>query len=183
MSRSFEELTPQNFSFNSPLGWCPACQGLGTEQGTNLAALIPNPERSLLEGAVLAWPDPQLNPLFRTILETLSREFGIPLDVPYRQLDPRHQRVVLYGSGERWLETHPAAPASDGEATGDELAAPKKGKKSSKPASPPGSFRFQYKGLYPAHRRSDSRLLRIPPGPQRPRWRNHLLGLPGHPRS
>src|SRR5436190_13056041 len=80
MSRSFEELTPQSFSFNSPLGWCPACQGLGTEQGTNLAALIPNPERSLLEGAVLAWPVPQANPLFRTVLETLSREFEIPLD-------------------------------------------------------------------------------------------------------
>src|SRR5690606_30409525 len=62
MSRSFEELSPQNFSFNSPLGWCSACQGLGTEQGTNLSALIPNPERSLLDGAVLAWPDPQANP-------------------------------------------------------------------------------------------------------------------------
>ncbi|WP_145027658.1 excinuclease ABC subunit UvrA [Caulifigura coniformis] len=151
MSRSFEELTPQNFSFNSPLGWCPACQGLGTEQGTNLAALIPNPERSLLEGAVLAWPDPQTNPLFRTILETLSREFGIPLDVPYRQLDPRHQRVVLYGSGERWLDTQPAPAGGNGEPESDELAAPVKGKKSkAKPASAPGSFKFQYKGLYPA---------------------------------
>jgi excinuclease ABC subunit A len=145
MSRSFEELTPQSFSFNSPLGWCPACQGLGTEQGTNLAALIPNPERSLLEGAVLAWPDPQANPLFRTVLETLSREFEIPLDVPYRQLDPRHQRMILYGSGERWLETHPAPPESS---NGSDDDAPKK--KSKRPASPPGSFRFQYKGLYPA---------------------------------
>jgi excinuclease ABC subunit A len=144
MSRSFEELTPQNFSFNSPLGWCPACQGLGTEQGTNLAALIPNPERSLLEGAVLAWPDPQANPLFRTVLETLSREFEIPLDVPYRQLDPRHQRVILYGSGERWLDTHPAAPSAG---NSDDDAPKKKGKKA---ASPPGSFKFQYKGLYPA---------------------------------
>jgi excinuclease ABC subunit A len=145
MSRSFEELTPQNFSFNSPLGWCAACQGLGTEQGTNLAALIPNPERSLLEGAVLAWPDPQANPLFRMVLETLSREFEIPLDVPYRQLDPRHQRVILYGSGERWLETHPSVSESS---NGSDDDAPKK--KSKRVASPPGSFRFQYKGLYPA---------------------------------
>jgi len=148
MSRSFEELTPQNFSFNSPLGWCPACQGLGTEQGTNLAALIPNPERSLLEGAVLAWPDPAENPLFRTILETLSREFAIPLDVPYRQLDPRHQRVILYGSGERWLETHPAAPVNAD--AGDDAAPAKKKSKRAAPSSPQGSFRFQYKGLYPA---------------------------------
>ncbi len=153
MSRSFEELTPQNFSFNSPLGWCPACQGLGIEQGTNLAALIPNPELSLRDGAVLAWPDPQANPLFRTILETLSREFGIPLDVPYRQLDPRHQRVILYGSGERWLETHPQAQSADLSTDNQDGApAPRKKKKkgSAGPASPPGSFRFQYKGLYPA---------------------------------
>ncbi len=45
--RSFEELTPNSFSFNSPLGWCPACEGLGTEQGTNLAALIADAKRTL----------------------------------------------------------------------------------------------------------------------------------------
>lgn len=152
MSRTFEELSPQNFSFNSPLGWCPACQGLGTEQGTNLAALIPNPERSLREGAVLAWPDPAANPLFATILETISRELGVPLDVPYRQLDPRHQRVVLYGSGERWLDTNPPATAteSDDDATGDKPASKKSRKPKTKSASPAGSFKFQYKGLYPA---------------------------------
>jgi excinuclease ABC subunit A len=129
MSRDFEELTPQSFSFNSPLGWCPACQGLGTEQGTNLSALIPNPDRSLNDGAVIAWPAPAGNRLFASILGALSREFAIPLDVPYRQLDPRHQRVVLYGSGERWLE------AREGQADA----------KSSGPM-----LRFQYKGLYPA---------------------------------
>lgn len=129
MSRNFEELTPQNFSFNSPLGWCPACQGLGIEQGTNLAALIPNPDRPLMDGAVIAWPSPSKNALFASILEALSREFGIPLDVPYRQLDPRHQRVVLYGSGERWLEART-------DRTGGDLSGP--------------VLRFQYKGLYPA---------------------------------
>ena len=150
MSRSFEELTPQNFSFNSPLGWCPGCQGLGTEQGTNLAALIPNPERSLLEGAVLAWPDPQSNHLFKSILDTLSREFGIPLDLPYRQLDPRHQRVILYGTGDRWLDTDPPLPSAEASADNDELAAGKKKKSKARPASPPGSFKFQSKGLSPA---------------------------------
>src|SRR5262245_1317737 len=103
MSRDFEELTPQNFSFNSPLGWCPACQGLGTEQGTNLSALIPNPDRTLRDGAVITWPSATANRMFAAVLEALAKEFGIPLDVPYRQLDPRHQRIVLYGSGEQWL--------------------------------------------------------------------------------
>jgi excinuclease ABC subunit A len=155
MSRIFEELTPQNFSFNSPLGWCPACQGLGTEQGTNLAALIPNPDRSLRDGAVIAWPSPSKNPLFLAILESLSREFGIPLDTPYRQLESRHQRIVLYGSGEQWLE---AALTANGEPSADErVANSQEGKKarskrSKVAANGPAvqTLRFQYKGLYPA---------------------------------
>ncbi|MFO0202169.1 MAG: hypothetical protein ACK528_03465, partial [Alphaproteobacteria bacterium] len=47
MPATFEELTPQNFSYNSPLGWCPACQGLGIERGTEQAAIISNPNLSL----------------------------------------------------------------------------------------------------------------------------------------
>src|SRR5205085_6706019 len=50
--RSFEELSPHHFSFNSPLGWCPVCEGLGTQQGANPAALIPDGRRSLRQGAV-----------------------------------------------------------------------------------------------------------------------------------
>ncbi|MBX3441881.1 MAG: hypothetical protein KF774_05700 [Planctomyces sp.] len=183
MSRDFEELTPQNFSFNSPLGWCPSCQGLGVEQGTNISALIPNPDRSLRDGAVLAWPDPKANPLFAAMLDAISEATGLPLDVPYRQLEPRLQRVVLYGCGDRWLDARlpgsassspPALPKQtvtpttevDAAPDGDALeaanpsprptrasAARRKRKVDDAPetatASPP-SFRFQYKGLYPA---------------------------------
>ncbi|MEZ6068114.1 MAG: hypothetical protein R3B90_20915 [Planctomycetaceae bacterium] len=123
MSVSFEDLSPQNFSFNSPLGWCAACDGLGVEQGTNQQALIGSPQQSLAEGAVTAWPDPKRNPEFRRWLDALAAEFAIPLDVPWYQLDPRLQRVVLYGS-DRWVN----CPASDDQ---------------------PG-YEFQYKGLYPA---------------------------------
>ncbi|MCA9032961.1 MAG: hypothetical protein KDA66_19235, partial [Planctomycetaceae bacterium] len=69
MPRHFEELTPQNFSFNSPLGWCPACEGLGVERGTNQALLITRPHASLLEGAVGPWPDVKTSPAFRAFLE------------------------------------------------------------------------------------------------------------------
>lgn len=50
--RSFERQTPQKFSFNSPLGWCHACEGLGTEFAANQAMLVTSPERSLLDGAI-----------------------------------------------------------------------------------------------------------------------------------
>ncbi len=123
--RSFEELSPHNFSFNSWLGWCEACEGLGTEQGTNLSALIADPKMSLSEGAISICPHPKESLLFGRILESLTTELKIPLDVPFDQLDPAHQRVLLYGAGDRWFELNPE-------------------KKNAPPT------RIQYKGLYPA---------------------------------
>jgi excinuclease ABC subunit A len=119
--RSFEELTPNSFSFNSPLGWCPACEGLGTEQGTNLTALIADSKRTLREGAIAAWPNPAKNALFAHMLEAWARQLKVPLDVPFERLDPAQQRLVLHGSGDRWIAY---------------------GKK--------GEWKFQYKGLFPA---------------------------------
>jgi len=49
--RSFEPLTPHSFSFNSYLGWCPACEGLGVQRGANPSALLEDPKRTLAEGA------------------------------------------------------------------------------------------------------------------------------------
>ncbi|MFN0199450.1 MAG: excinuclease ABC subunit UvrA [Planctomycetaceae bacterium] len=119
--RSFEELTPHNFSFNGPLGWCPSCEGLGTTQGTDLSTLVTDPTRTLLDGAVSAWPNPTTNALFRAMLEAVAKQCHLPLDLPFSQLEPYQQRLVLYGTGERWL---------------------------SSPTQP--GLQFQYKGLYPA---------------------------------
>ena len=132
--RSFEELSPHNFSFNSPLGWCQSCEGIGVQQGTNLNALITDPTRSLEDGAVNAWPDPMKSPLFRQMLAAMSRECDIPLDVPFSQLDPVHQRAVLNGTGDQWIPLH---------------VTEKKGKKAAAAENGPANFRFQYKGLYP----------------------------------
>ena len=143
-ARAFEELTPQHFSFNSPIGWCPACEGLGVERGTNIASLIPNPNLSLLEGAVNAWPDPQTNRLFGAILQSLQQEFGLPLDVPYYRLDPRHQRLVLYGTGDRWLTVSPVTSDESRVKTGDTAAS------HSSLDTRHSTLRLQYKGLYPA---------------------------------
>ncbi|QDV52653.1 excinuclease ABC subunit UvrA [Gimesia fumaroli] len=119
--QSFEELTPHNYSFNSPLGWCEYCEGLGTELGTNLSELIPDPNRSLEDAAVAAWPDPRTNPEFNKTLVALAKQFRIPLDVPFNQLSVKQQRVVLYGDEDRWI-----------------------------PLDDSGRIQFQYKGLYPA---------------------------------
>lgn len=119
--RSFEELTPHSFSFNSPLGWCPSCEGLGVQPGTNLSQLITNEDLSLNAGAIALWPDPRKSALFQKILDALHAHVQLPLDVPFRELTAPQQRIVLYGTGERWLAL------ADG-----------------------SGMKFQYKGLYPA---------------------------------
>ena len=83
--RSFQQLTPHNFSFNSPLGWCPACEGLGTQTGANAAALLNDPKRTLAEGAVAIWPN-VAHRVSQWMLAAISRGTGIPLDVPFEQL-------------------------------------------------------------------------------------------------
>src|SRR5688572_5939232 len=143
--RSFEPLSPHHFSFNSSLGWCQACEGLGTEVGANPAALFRSMQMTLAEGAVLVWPNIK-QPLFAAMLNALSSRFGLPIDVPFNQLSPRHRRLVMYGAGEEWIEVAGVRSQESGVS--------KKQKKSSPLNSDSclltPSFRFQYKGLYPA---------------------------------
>ena len=104
--RSFEQLTPHSFSFNSPLGWCPACEGLGTQTGANPAALLNDPKRSLADGAVALWPAVS-HQVSQWMLAALSAATGIPLDVPFEQLSGRHRRIIMHGFSERWLDVYP----------------------------------------------------------------------------
>jgi len=126
--KGFESLNPHHFSFNAPLGWCPACEGLGVQQGANPALLIRDPRLSLRQGALAAWPDLLPDSSFTRLAEALARHVGFSLDEPYEQLDAAHQRAILMGTGDTWIA----------------LDAP-----GSQPASATG-IRFQYKGLFPA---------------------------------
>jgi excinuclease ABC subunit A len=142
--RSFEPLSPHHFSFNSSLGWCGACEGLGVEVGANPACLFRSTDLSLADGAVLVWPN-VAEPIFAAMLEGLAARFGLPIDVPFSQLSPRHRRLVMYGAGEEWIEVvarreAPGASSEDG--SGKKARASR--------LAPSVSFRFQYKGLYPA---------------------------------
>src|SRR5262249_23349500 len=74
--KGYEPLNPHHFSFNSPLGWCKACEGLGVQKGANPALLIRDPERSLREGALAAWPDLNDNADFLRIAEALAAHVG-----------------------------------------------------------------------------------------------------------
>ncbi len=128
--RSFTTLSPHHFSFNSPVGWCPQCEGLGTQTGTNPAALIRSPTMSLCEGAALLWPNVDQK-VSQWMLTALSRHTGIPIDRPYDQLTVTERRILFRGTGDAWIEVR----ESDS----------KKGSKSKTVV-----FRFQFKGFYPA---------------------------------
>jgi excinuclease ABC subunit A len=131
--RSFEPLNPHHFSFNSPLGWCPTCEGLGVQQGANPAVLIRDPRRSLRDGALAAWPPLTAENPFSHFAEALARHVGFSLDAPFEQIEPVHQRAILHGTGDAWIALEP------------EEGRRKKGKgEESYPV------RFQYKGLFPA---------------------------------
>ncbi len=125
--RSFEPLTPHSFSFNSSLGWCPSCEGLGTQLGANPAMLLQDPKLSIAGGAIRLFPTG--NAMLARMLAALSSHTGMPLDVPYEQLSARHRRMLLRGLADEWI----AVPAETKKGSG------------TRPA-----FRFQYKGLYPA---------------------------------
>ncbi len=133
--RSFDELTPHNFSFNSPLGWCPVCEGLGVQHGADPAILVPDARLSLREGAVAVWPDFAERPLFGRMIEALARAEGFDLDTPFDDLDGRARRIVFHGAGETWYRLDD-----------DETERPA----SARAASQESGLSFQYKGLYPA---------------------------------
>lgn len=118
--RSFEELTPHSFSFNSSLGWCPVCEGIGTEQGTDLNQVIRDHDLSLAAGALQVWPNLETNSQFAAMIHAFAAAHEIPLDIPFRDLTARHRRLVMHGTGEQTYE------------------------------QPDSTVRFRYKGVLPS---------------------------------
>jgi len=95
---SCPELTPRLFSFNSPQGACPACDGLGLHMEFAPDLLVPDPERSLLDGAISVW-SPQQLAFMQPLLEGLATLHHFDLQQPFRALTSAQQRLVLYGTG------------------------------------------------------------------------------------
>ncbi len=145
--RSFDTLNPHNFSFNSSLGWCPACEGLGTQIGANPAALLRDANLTLEKGALLVWPDVNL-PVSQLMLTALSAHTGVPINVPYNDLSPRQRRTILFGTEDEWISVYKtkragaSSPPAKNAAHGAEDD-PARGNEQP-------LFKFQYKGLYPA---------------------------------
>jgi excinuclease ABC subunit A len=95
---SMPEMTPRAFSFNSPHGACPDCQGLGATIDFDPVRVIPDDSKSLADGAIAPWARGDKK-LVRETLQTLSRTYGIDLTVPFAKLPRKSREVLLFGSG------------------------------------------------------------------------------------
>ncbi|AIQ20847.1 excinuclease ABC subunit A [Paenibacillus sp. FSL H7-0357] len=95
---SIEELAPRMFSFNSPFGACPECDGLGMNMVVDPDLLIPDSEKSIEEGAFLAWTGSTSN-YYPQFLKSVCEHFKIPQNVPVSSLTPEHMNKLLHGTG------------------------------------------------------------------------------------
>src|SRR5918993_599316 len=95
---SMPEMTPRAFSFNSPHGACPDCQGLGGVYDFEPRLIVPDESKSLLGGAIAPWARGDRK-LVREAIVTLAHTFGIDADVPFAKLPKKHRDLLLFGPG------------------------------------------------------------------------------------
>ncbi|MBU6469436.1 MAG: excinuclease ABC subunit UvrA [Gammaproteobacteria bacterium] len=95
---SLAELEPRLFSFNNPVGACPACDGLGVKQFFDAARIVVNPHLSLAGGAVRGWD--RRNAWYFQLLQSLARHYRFDIETPFDELSEKIRKVVLYGSGD-----------------------------------------------------------------------------------
>ncbi|MGA3399382.1 MAG: excinuclease ABC subunit UvrA [Acetobacteraceae bacterium] len=96
---TIEEIEPRLFSFNSPHGACPACDGLGTETFFDPAMVVPDERLALADGAIAPWTGSQ-SPYYDQTLQSLAKHFKITTKTPWQDLPQRVRDAILNGTGE-----------------------------------------------------------------------------------
>ncbi|MDP5182468.1 excinuclease ABC subunit UvrA [Blastococcus sp. BMG 814] len=95
---SFEALEPRSFSFNSPFGACGECTGIGTRKEVDPELVVPDPGKSLDQGAIAPWSSSMSNEYFTRLLTGLSQQIGFSMDDPWERLPAKVQKAILHGS-------------------------------------------------------------------------------------
>ena len=98
---AIEDLEPRVFSFNAPYGACPECTGLGTKKEVDPELVIPDPERTLRDGAIQPWATGHNLEYFLRLLEALGEAEHFDIDTPWRALPSRAQKTILHGSDDQ----------------------------------------------------------------------------------
>ncbi|MCI0745129.1 MAG: excinuclease ABC subunit UvrA [Verrucomicrobia subdivision 3 bacterium] len=104
--KSFETPTPKHFSFNAPAGACPVCHGLGQKMVFDETLVVPDPEKSLDQGAILPWRriNKRMRAYYSAMLRSVVSHFGQDLEAPYKSLRDDFKQILMWGSGETEIE-------------------------------------------------------------------------------
>ena len=97
---TFPEPEPRLFSFNSPLGACPECEGFGNVIDIDMELVVPDPQKSLKEGAIAPWNTPAYAHELKELL-ALAKDYDLPVEIPFKKLTPEQVRLVVDGVPER----------------------------------------------------------------------------------
>ena len=113
---SIEELTPRMFSFNNPYGACPACTGLGSQLKVDPMLVVPDEDKSILDGAITAsgWSNIRGDGISRMYFDALSKKYHFQLTTPWKDLPENVKDVILYGTKGENLELHYDQPRGKG---------------------------------------------------------------------
>ena len=101
-------LTAKHFSFNSHLGACPVCHGLGTFSVFDPELMVPDPQKTLTAGAVAPWQrgvGKRMRAYYQILLRGLAAHYHAPMDEPYADLPPAFQHALIHGTGSEPVET------------------------------------------------------------------------------
>ena len=113
---SIEELTPRMFSFNNTYGACPACTGLGSQLKVDPMLIVPDEDKSILEGAITAsgWSNIRGDGISRMYFDALAKKYHFQLSTPWKDLKKEVREVILYGTKGENLELHYDQPRGKG---------------------------------------------------------------------
>ena len=93
------EIEPRLFSFNSPHGACPACDGLGVRRSIDPDLVVPDPEKSIMDGAIIPW-NGSFSTFYLQAMEAVAEQYGFQIDGPWAEMKKDDQDIILYGSGD-----------------------------------------------------------------------------------
>lgn len=99
---SFDEISPRMFSFNSPHGACPECNGIGSKMEIDPDLIVPNRNLTLNEGAIVPWSKSSTKDnYYYQMLQAVSDHFGFSMDIPFEDLEKEYQDAILYGTNDK----------------------------------------------------------------------------------
>ena len=98
------KIEPRLFSFNAPVGACSACDGLGIQLNISSDLVVPDPTKSILDGAIAPWSRGGMLSQYENVLDALHKKYKIPLSKPWYMLSDKDKEIILYGSGDESIK-------------------------------------------------------------------------------